>query len=70
MLYELLLEPKLQKLTPMGLKALELAVALGRLTVALSGHISKVFFTTNKPTHSNLLPNRSPYLGGAVRTIA
>ena len=31
MLYELLLEPKLQKLTPVGLTALELAVALGRL---------------------------------------
>ena len=70
MLYELLLEPKLQKLTPVGLTALELAVALGRLTVALSGHISQVFSTTNKPTHSNLLPNRSSYLGGALRTIA
>ena len=70
MFYKPLLELKLQKMTPMGLEALELAVALGRLTVALSGHISQVFFTTNKPTHSNPLPNRSAYLGGALRTIA
>jgi hypothetical protein len=54
----------------MGLKALELAVALGRLTVALSGHINQVFFKTNKPKHFILLPNCSPYLGGALRTIS
>jgi hypothetical protein len=35
MLYTPFLEPKLQKRSPIGLKALELAVALkGRLTVA------------------------------------
>ncbi len=69
MLYKPFLEPKLQKLTPMGLKALELAVALGRLTVALSGHSNQVFFTTNKPTHFILLPNCSAYLGGALQTF-
>ena len=54
----------------MGLKALELAVALTHLTVALSGYINQVFFTTNEPTHSVLLPNRSPYLGAGLTTIA
>ena len=54
----------------MGLQALELAVAPGHPTVALSGHINQAFFTTNKPTHSILFPNRSPYLQGAVQTIA
>ncbi len=69
MLYKLLLEPKVQKLTPMGPNALELAVVLGHLTVALSGHINQVFSTTNKSTHPICLPNRSPYLGAALRTI-
>ncbi len=64
------LEPKVHKLTPVDLNALELAVALGHLTVALSGHINQVFFTTNKPKHFIRLPNRSPYLGGGVTTIA
>jgi len=52
------------------LDALELAVALGHLTVALSGHINQVFFTTNKATHLILLPNRSQYLSGGLTTIA
>ena len=69
-LYKLLLKSKLQKLTPMGLQALELAVAPGHPTVALSGHINQVVFTTNKPTHSVLLPNCSPYLQSALQTIA
>jgi hypothetical protein len=69
-LYKPLLEPKIQKLTSMGLNALEIAAALRHLTVALSGHINQVFFTTNKPTHPILSPNRSPYLGGALQTIA
>ncbi len=70
MLCKLLLEHKLPKLTTMGRNALELAVALGHLTVALSGHINQGFFTTNKPTHSILSPNCFPYLGGALQTIA
>jgi hypothetical protein len=69
-LYKLFVEPKFQKLTTMGLNAVELAVALGHLTVALSGHINQVFFTTNKATQLILLPNRSPYLGNGLRTIA
>jgi hypothetical protein len=51
------------------LDALELAVALGHLTVA-SEHINQVFFTTNKATHLILLPNRSPYLADGLTTIA
>jgi len=54
-----LLEPKVQKLIFVDVDALELAVAPGHLTAAMSGHINQVFFTTNKPTHSILLPNRS-----------
>jgi hypothetical protein len=65
-----LLEPKVQKLIFVDLDALELAVALGHLTVALSGHINQVFFTTNKATHLILLPNRSPYLADGLTTIA
>jgi hypothetical protein len=65
-----LLEPKVQKLIFVDLDALELAVALGHLTVALSGHINQVFFTTNKATHLILLPTRSPYLADGLTTIA
>ena len=70
MVQQPLLEPKVQKLTPVDLNALELAVAQGHPTVALSGHINQVFFTTNKPTHFICLPNRSPYLGDGSTTIA
>ena len=62
MLYKLFVEPKFQKLTTM----VELAVALGHLTVALSGHINQVFFTTNKPIHFNPFANHWPYLEGAL----
>ena len=54
----------------MDLNELELAVALGHPTVALSEHINQLFFTTNKATHSILLPNRSTYLADGLTTIA
>jgi len=65
-----LLESEVQNLTPVDLNALELAVALGHPTVALSGRINQVFSTTNKATHPICLPNRSPYLGDGLRAIA